>query len=85
MAYAFWKSGYTLKEIPIIFYDRKVGKSKMSRSIFIEAFLWVLRTRFWGSQIVNPVTDKNAAQDKRTPMESTLLQETESRQPIVRL
>lgn len=48
MAYNFWKSGFRIRELPIIFEDRRVGKSKMSRKIFIEAFLWVLRTRVTG-------------------------------------
>lgn len=48
MAYNFWKSGFRIRETPIIFEDRRVGKSKMSRKIFIEAFLWVLRTRVTG-------------------------------------
>ena len=26
--------------------DRRVGKSKMSSKIFVEGFLWVIRTRF---------------------------------------
>ncbi len=39
------KSGFTVKEIPIVFEDRRVGKSKMSRKIFIEALtvVWKLR------------------------------------------
>lgn len=48
MAYIFWKRGYRVREVPIIFEDRRVGKSKMSRKIFVEAFLWVLRTRLLG-------------------------------------
>lgn len=32
-------------EIPITFLDRRVGKSKMSRRIFLEAFQFVLRAR----------------------------------------
>ncbi len=38
--------GFKIVEIPIIFMDRRVGKSKMSRKIFIEGFLSVLRMRF---------------------------------------
>lgn len=38
--------GFKIVEIPIIFMDRRVGKSKMSRKIFIEGFLSVLRIRF---------------------------------------
>jgi len=52
LAYNFWKSGYRIREVPIIFVDRRVGKSKMSRKIFIEAFLWVTRTRFTGDSDV---------------------------------
>lgn len=48
MAYIFWRRGYRVREVPIIFEDRRVGKSKMSRRIFIEAFLWVLSTRLRG-------------------------------------
>src|SRR5579883_3587265 len=46
MAYRVMKQGFKIVEIPIIFMDRRVGKSKMSRKIVIEAFTYVLRTRF---------------------------------------
>jgi dolichol-phosphate mannosyltransferase len=52
MAYAMWKSGYQLREVPIVFEDRRVGQSKMSRAIFLEAFTWVLNTRVTGSSVV---------------------------------
>jgi dolichol-phosphate mannosyltransferase len=52
LAYNFWKSGYRIREVPIVFMDRRVGKSKMSRKIFFEAFLWVVRTRFTGDSEV---------------------------------
>jgi len=52
MAYTFWKSGYRVREVPIVFVDRRVGKSKMSRTIFIEGFTWVMRTRFTGDAAV---------------------------------
>jgi dolichol-phosphate mannosyltransferase len=51
MAYIFWKRGYRIREVPIVFEDRRVGKSKMSRKIFVEAFLWVVRTRFLGDPV----------------------------------
>ena len=53
MAYVFWKRGFRVREVPIIFMDRRVGKSKMSRKIFIEGFLWVMRTRFRGDPVRN--------------------------------
>jgi dolichol-phosphate mannosyltransferase len=37
--------GFKVVEIPIIFEDRRVGKSKMSRAIFLEAVGMVLRLR----------------------------------------
>ncbi|HEU5369211.1 MAG TPA: polyprenol monophosphomannose synthase [Ktedonobacterales bacterium] len=46
MAYQALKHGFTVHEVPIIFVDRRVGKSKMSRKIFIEGFVYVLRARF---------------------------------------
>lgn len=52
MAYAMWQSGYRIREVPIVFEDRRVGQSKMSRTIFFEAFSWVLRTRVAGSAVV---------------------------------
>ena len=41
-----WKLGFKIKEVPIIFTDRKEGKSKMSSSIFGEAFRGVIALRF---------------------------------------
>ncbi len=46
LAYRVLKHGFKVVETPIIFLDRRVGKSKMSRKIFLEGFTWVLRTRF---------------------------------------
>jgi dolichol-phosphate mannosyltransferase len=46
LAYRTWKQGFKIVEIPITFMDRRVGKSKMSRKIFIEGFTYVIRTRF---------------------------------------
>lgn len=38
--------GFTIKELPIIFVDRKVGESKMSSTIFVEALFAVWKMRF---------------------------------------
>lgn len=42
MKYNAYKLGFKIKEVPIIFIDRKEGTSKMSSSIFGEAFWGVL-------------------------------------------
>jgi dolichol-phosphate mannosyltransferase len=62
MTYNFWKSGFRIRELPIIFEDRRVGKSKMSRKIFVEAFLWVLRTRVTGDKAVRRKPHAHPAQ-----------------------
>ncbi len=46
MKYTAWKLGFNIKEIPIIFTDRTEGQSKMTRGIFKEAVLGVIRLRF---------------------------------------
>jgi len=47
MNYHCWKRGYRIKEIPIMFVDRQVGVSKMSKKIIWEAMwmVWALRFR----------------------------------------
>jgi dolichol-phosphate mannosyltransferase len=42
MKFAAWRSGFKIKEVPIIFTDRSEGKSKMSGGIFKEAFFGVI-------------------------------------------
>lgn len=46
LTYRVLKQGFKIVETPITFLDRRLGKSKMSRQIIIEAFTYVLRTRF---------------------------------------
>ena len=46
MKYNAYKLGFKIKEVPIIFEDRKEGVSKMSSSIFGEAFWGVINLRF---------------------------------------
>ena len=46
MKYTAWKLGFPVTEIPIIFTDRTLGTSKMSSSIFGEAFWGVIKLRF---------------------------------------
>jgi dolichol-phosphate mannosyltransferase len=46
MSFRCWKRGFKIKEIPIIFVDRRAGVSKMSRKIIWEAAGMVWRMRF---------------------------------------
>lgn len=48
MKFAAWQLGFKIQEVPIIFTDRVVGVSKMSTSIFKEAFLGVVAMRWKG-------------------------------------
>jgi dolichol-phosphate mannosyltransferase len=43
------RKGFRIKEVPIVFPDRKVGKSKMSKAIVAEAFTYVIRRRLGGA------------------------------------
>ena len=46
MKYSAWRLGFTIGEVSIIFIDREEGTSKMSSSIFGEAFFGVLKLPF---------------------------------------
>lgn len=46
MKFTVWKLGFNLIEIPIIFTDRTLGTSKMSKGIFKEAILGVIKLRW---------------------------------------
>jgi dolichol-phosphate mannosyltransferase len=46
MKYTAWKLGFKIIEVPIIFTDRTEGQSKMSKGIFKEAVLGVMKLRF---------------------------------------
>lgn len=51
MNFKAWKRDFIIKEIPIIFYDRTVGSSKMSKRIIMEAIfiVWKLKiSSFFG-------------------------------------
>lgn len=52
MKFAAWKLGFTLKEVPIQFEDRRFGESKMNKSIIKEGVLGVLKLR-WYSLFTN--------------------------------
>ncbi len=45
MKFTTWKHGFSIKEVPIIFTDRREGTSKMSGGIFNEALWGVLRIK----------------------------------------
>ena len=47
MNFRAWIKGYKLKELPIIFSDRTIGQSKMSKKIVYEAIFMVWRLRIW--------------------------------------
>lgn len=51
MKFAAWKLGFKIKEVPITFTDRIEGNSKMSKGIFKEAVIGVLK--MWWSSFFN--------------------------------
>jgi dolichol-phosphate mannosyltransferase len=46
MTYRASRAGARVREVPITFHDRRVGQSKMSRRIVVEAFVVVVQLRF---------------------------------------
>jgi dolichol-phosphate mannosyltransferase len=46
MTYRALKMGFRVEEVPIVFVDRRVGQSKMSKKIFVEALTLVWKLRF---------------------------------------
>jgi dolichol-phosphate mannosyltransferase len=45
LTYRTLKKGFTVREVPIVFEDRRVGQSKMSRKIFLEGLTMVWKLR----------------------------------------
>jgi dolichol-phosphate mannosyltransferase len=52
MKFAAWKLGFRIKEVPIVFTDRKFGASKMNKGIVKEGILGVLSIQ-WQSMFKN--------------------------------
>lgn len=52
MKFAAWKLGFTIKEVPITFIDRRYGISKMNKGIVKEGILGVLKLK-WMSMFKN--------------------------------
>lgn len=48
MKFTAYKIGFKIKEVPVVFVNRREGTSKMSGGIFSEAFFGVIRLRFDG-------------------------------------
>jgi dolichol-phosphate mannosyltransferase len=61
LAYRVMQHGFKIVETPIVFMDRRVGKSKMSRKIVIEGFTFVIKARF----------SKHSRQSHSTILDST--------------
>ncbi len=80
MAYRAGQQGFKIVETPIIFMDRRVGKSKMSRKIVIEGFTYVLKARF-SRQALKPgliASRSNATQLQGASMRAPEMEELPS-------
>lgn len=62
MKYTAWRLGFKVKEVPIIFTERREGSSKMSGGIFREAFFGVLGLRF---RKIRPAGEIKKADEKK--------------------
>ena len=48
MKFKAWKHGFRIKEVSVIFTDRTLGESKMSKTIITEAIFGIMKMRFNG-------------------------------------
>jgi len=64
MKFAAWKLGFRIQEVPIVFVDRKIGVSKMSKGILKEGVLGVLQIQ-WQSLFKNYRKKVDAGNSKR--------------------
>ncbi len=69
MKFAAWKLGFKIKEIPIIFVDRQMGVSKMSKGILKEGVLGVLNIQ-WKSMFKSYRRKVDATKAKIDPLYS---------------
>jgi dolichol-phosphate mannosyltransferase len=75
LTYRAIRHGFKVVEVPIVFRDRRVGSSKMDRSIFAEAVLEVPRLRF----------GRNRVKESERPLDSpAILSEVLSDEPRFR-
>ena len=75
MKFAAWKLGFKIKEVPIIFKDRKYGMSKMHKGIVKEGILGVLKLRWYSlfKDYHNRVKNNNGTSEyPSTPQEEAL-------------
>jgi len=78
MTYRAAQQGFKIVETPIIFIDRRVGKSKMSRQIVIEGFTYVLKARF-NRQALQPKPSELTS--KATQPQEVSLQFSDMKEP----
>lgn len=80
MAYRTAQQGFKIVEIPIIFRDRRLGKSKMSRKIVIEGFAYVLKARFSRQTLKLDLCEltNNMAQQQVVSLQSTEMEQLPS-------
>src|SRR3989441_2514378 len=76
LAYRVMKHGFKIVETPIVFKDRRVGKSKMSRKIVIEGFTYVLKARFRRQRDISTLTGLDSTPEQ--PQENAELEELPS-------
>ncbi|HKV00933.1 MAG TPA: polyprenol monophosphomannose synthase [Ktedonobacteraceae bacterium] len=80
MAYRAAQQGFKIFETPIIFMDRRIGKSKMSRKIVIEGFTYVLKARFGRQALKLGLIESasNATQPQEASMQASEMEELPS-------
>ncbi|MBI3804622.1 MAG: polyprenol monophosphomannose synthase [Nitrospirae bacterium] len=60
LAYLFYRNGFSVKEIPIVFTDRRYGSSKLSKWIILDALIKVWKLRLGSKKVEGAQQFKNA-------------------------
>jgi dolichol-phosphate mannosyltransferase len=76
LLYRVRQQGFKIVETPIVFMDRRVGKSKMSRKIFLEGLTYVLRARFSKRPSLPPVKHRSERQENTTKAQAAEVHST---------
>ena len=63
LTYRAEQEGFKIAEVPIVFSDRRVGQSKMSKSIVLEA-IWMVPSLRFGKHRYRPTRSKDARQGR---------------------
>src|SRR4030067_1224900 len=67
MDFFVWRGGFRIREMPILFIDRRAGTSKMNRKIILEAMIGVWKLFFRKLFRIDKLRRREGARSKHAP------------------